>query len=100
MATRARGDAAAPAGRGFRSRRGFRLAVFDCDGTLVDTVYAHVLAWRDRRLNFDAASLTEIVEDLLTAADPRQSAEAEGVDLVGGEGGVEPAIHIVFHRSE
>ncbi len=29
----------------------------------------------------DSRALTEIVEDLLTAADPRQSAEAEGVDL-------------------
>ncbi|WP_426625267.1 sensor histidine kinase [Leifsonia sp. McL0607] len=29
----------------------------------------------------DSRALTEIVEDLLTAADPRQSAEAEGVDI-------------------
>lgn len=29
----------------------------------------------------DSRALTEIVEDLLTAADPRQSADAEGVDL-------------------
>lgn len=29
----------------------------------------------------DSRALTEIVEDLLTAADPRQSAQAEGVDI-------------------
>jgi phosphoglycolate phosphatase-like HAD superfamily hydrolase len=33
-----------------------RALIFDLDGTLVDTVYAHVFAWHERSLRWECRS--------------------------------------------
>jgi phosphoglycolate phosphatase-like HAD superfamily hydrolase len=63
--------------------------VFDLDGTLVDSVYQHVLAWREAaRLGVDIAAAVVVgdsVWDLLAA----RRARALGVGLLSGGYGQE-----------